>query len=122
MNKRVKMPARRRLETIDLAVGGHLVAISIGIYPKGHDRAGQPGEIFLELEKARGGELDTLLSDAAIMVSLLLQCDFPPPALADLVGRTTKIFPGGKRIEGAAASILGAALDELVNFKSEVEI
>jgi hypothetical protein len=96
---RNRLPTRRPNETATLLFGGLHFAVTIGIYPDG-----RPGEVFASGAKS-GCDLDYLLDDACVALSLLLQYGIEPAALARSVGRTG---------DGTTpASIIGALADLL---------
>ena len=96
---RERLPNRRPNETTTLVFGGMSFAVTIGIFP--NDR---PGEVFASGAKS-GCDLDYLLDDACVALSLLLQHGVAPAALAKSMGRAG---------DGATpASIIGALADRL---------
>ena len=97
---RNRLPNRRSNETTTLVFGGLRFAVAIGFFPDG-----RPGEVFASGAKS-GCDLDTLLDDACVALSLLLQHGVEPAALARSMGRAG---------DGATpASIIGALADRLV--------
>ncbi len=93
------MPDRRPSETVSLEHTGARFEVTVGLFPD--DRV---GEVFAGGAKS-GSEMDGLLDDAAILISLLLQHGVEPDALARTVGRL------GDGTE--PASIIGAIVDLL---------
>ena len=67
--------------------------MTIGFFADGH-----PGEIFCDGAKI-GSEMDLLIDDACVALSMLLQYGAEPQALAHSMGRLG---------DGAPASIIGA--------------
>ena len=96
---RARLPERRPNETIDLAFAGRRFAVTVGFYPNG-----RPGEVFTSGVKV-GSDLDAILADACVAVSLLLQHGVEPAALARAMGRA------GDGI--TPASVIGALSDLL---------
>ncbi|MEI7605760.1 MAG: ribonucleotide reductase [Rhodospirillaceae bacterium] len=97
---RERLPNRRPNETTTLVFGGMSFAMTIGFFPA-NDR---PGEVFASGAKS-GCDLDYLLDDACVALSLLLQHGVEPAALAKSMGRAG---------DGATpASIIGALADRL---------
>ena len=96
---RTPLPFRRENETIDLIFGNQTFAVTIGFR-----RDGSPGEVFVYGAKV-GSDLHAMLSDACIVVSLLLQHGVQPAALAHSMGRAGNgVIP---------ASLIGALTDLL---------
>ncbi len=96
---RERLPARRPNETVTIEHGGARFDVTIGLFP-----GGAVGEVFTGGAKS-GSELDGLLDDSAILISLLLQNGVEPAALARTVGRLG---------DGTApASVIGAICDLL---------
>ena len=98
---RQRLSNRRPNETTMLVFGGMSFAVTIGFFPA-NDRA---GEVFASGAKS-GCDLDYLLDDACVALSLLLQHGVQPVALARSMGRS------GDGI--TPASIIGALADRLV--------
>ena len=97
---RARLPNRRPSETVAIEHGGARFDVTIGLFPDG-----RVGEVFAGGAKS-GSELDGLLDDAAILVSLLLQNGGEPAALAKTMGRLG---------DGTApASVIGAICDLLI--------
>ena len=96
---REALPNRRPNETTALVFGGLRFAVTIGLFPDG-----RPGEVFASGAKP-GCDLDYLLDDACVALSLLLQHGVEPAALAKSMGRAG---------DGATpASLIGALADRL---------
>ena len=96
---RDRLPDRRPNETTTLVFGGLRFAVAIGFFPDG-----RPGEVFASGVKS-GCDLDYLLDDACVALSLLLQHGVAPAALARSMGRSG---------DGTTpASIIGALADRL---------
>ena len=102
---RERLPNRRPNETTTLVFGGMSFAVTIGFFTTD----GRPGEVFASGAKS-GCDLDYLLDDACVALSLLLQHGVAPAALAKSMGRAG---------DGATpASIIGALADRLAEVRS----
>ncbi len=95
---RERLPSRRPAETADIIFSGQRFTVAIGFYPDG-----RPGEVFAKGARI-GSDLDALLDDACIALSLLLQHGIDPRHLAATVGRLGDHQP---------ASLIGAVADRL---------
>ncbi len=93
---RQQLPNRRPNETVDLLFEGQHYHVTIGCFSDG-----RPGEVFCHGAKVGSG-MDLLIDDACVALSLLLQHQVEPQALAHSMGKL-----GG----GAPASIIGALVD-----------
>lgn len=115
MTERHRLPNRRRsvTEGIEfLRPGGmpaHYVA-TIGL-----DDMLRPREIFLSGAKA-GTEMASILGDAAVVLSVALQCGVPAHAMARSMARIPSVDDGPAT---EPASVIGAALDLLCWYESE---
>ncbi|CAK0756674.1 hypothetical protein CCP2SC5_2280002 [Azospirillaceae bacterium] len=96
---RKPLPNRRENQTIDLSFGNQNFAVTIGFRSDG-----VPGEAFVNGARV-GSDLHAILSDACILVSLLLQHGVEAIALAHSMGRAGD----GK----TPASLIGALIDLL---------
>ena len=108
---RICLPNRRPNETTNLTFGGLRFAVTIGFFPDG-----RPGEVFASGAKS-GCDLDYLLDDACVALSLLLQYGVEPSAFAHSMGRTDEVAIGvaNTNLPGTKpASIIGALADRLV--------
>ena len=117
MNIRKRLPNRRPAHTETLKVDGQAFTASVGFDPE----TGQPRELFLTAGK-EGSLLNSLLADAAVVVSIALQHDIPAAALAKSVARLPAIPVGRADLEGpqpgrVPASPIGAALDLVSSFE-----
>ena len=117
---RARLPSRRPNESASLIVGGQRFEACVGFDPK----TDRPAEVFLTGGK-HGSDFDSILSDAAIVISLALQHGVAPVDLAEAVGRapdfTTR--PGSHEQLGAGttpSSPIGAALDFLLRMEPRV--
>jgi hypothetical protein len=95
---RERLPNKRTAETVTFQRDGARFEMTIGHYPDG-----RVGEVFLNADRANS-LLDFLMSDAAILVSLALQYGAPLDEIKHALKRDSR---------GAAASPIGAALDEI---------
>jgi hypothetical protein len=93
---RARLPDRRFAATSNLEHGGSRFTVTVGFYPDG-----RPGEVFTHGMRT-GSTLDGLLSDACVVVSLLLQHGVEPSDLAASMGRLGNAEP---------ASVIGAVID-----------
>jgi hypothetical protein len=97
---RRRLPNRRPSVTRTLVHGGCSYAVSVGFDPAD----GWLGEVFTHGAKV-GSNMDGILDDASIALSLLLQHGVEPAALSTTMGR----LGDGK----TPASIIGALADLL---------
>ena len=104
---RRRLPSRRRSETVDLTIGNMPFSATVGF-----DADDRPQEVFLDGPKT-GSAMSAMLGDAAVTISIALQFGIPARALAKSISRTPD---GMGRI--TAASVIGAALDLLVDFEA----
>ena len=112
---RICLPNRRPNETTNLTFGGLRFSVTIGFFPDG-----RPGEVFASGAKS-GCDLDYLLDDACVALSLLLQHGVEPVALARSMGRTGEmvIAHANSNVPGTRpASIIGVLADHLVEVAS----
>ncbi len=99
MTGRQRLPTRRPSETVTIEHGGAQFDVTLGFFPDD-----LVGEVFAGGAKS-GSELDGLLDDSAILISLLLQNGIKPAALAKTMGR----LGDGHQ----PASVIGAIVDLL---------
>lgn len=102
--QRRRLPNRRPAETFDLDAEGRRLTATVGF-----SREGLPSEIFLSGAKS-GADLDAILADASVAISIALQYAVPPRKLAKSIAKIPET------IEGPAtrpASVIGTALDLL---------
>lgn len=100
--RRRRLPNRRMSETVEAEIAGQRLRVTIGFYPEG-----APGEVFLNGAKP-GSTMDAILADAAVAISVALQCGVRPRDLAKSISRIPE------QLEGPAtepASPIGLALD-----------
>ena len=95
---RLCLPDRRPAETAEIVFDGQRFTVTVGFYPDG-----RPGEVFADGARI-GSDLDALLDDACVALSLLLQHGVDPVRLAGSMGRL-----GDRR----PASLIGAMVDRL---------
>jgi hypothetical protein len=101
MTRRRRLPNRRDSVTHD--IGGGRFRATIGF-----DKTGRPRERFLNSTKP-GSEIDVILGDVAVAVSVALQCGTSAEAMAGSVGRA-----GSPPV---AVSVIGAGLDLLAEYE-----
>ena len=116
---RRRLPGRRPSLKQELQVGGQSFTVDIGFDPA----TGDPSEMFLNAGK-EGSLLNALLADAAVVISVALQCGIEPADLAKSVGRLPEgqVMPADlDRGQPARlpASPIGAALDLLREFEAD---
>lgn len=81
MSERVRLQNRRKAITEDIAVGNLRVTVTVGFAADG-----RPLEVFLSGAK-HGTGLAALLADAAVAISVALQCGLRAAQLGKSVGR-----------------------------------
>ena len=111
--QRRRLPNRRGNVTETLIVGDQRLTANVGFDPV----TNQPRELFLSAAK-EGSELDAILADVAVVISVALQHNVPATALAKSVGRIPlrPVTPDTLDNPGRStqpASPVGAALDLL---------
>ncbi len=79
----------------------------------GFDAQGKPKEIFLCGAKS-GSDLDAMLNDTAVAISVALQHDVPAKAMAASVARIPEEIDGPGLLP---ASIVGAVLDLVASYE-----
>lgn len=97
------MPARRRSETVALDWRGQPVVVTFGF-----DHAGALREVFADTARV-GTDLQVLLTDWCVIVSIALQHDIPPAALARSLARVPDPMRGADAC--LPASLIGAIMD-----------
>jgi hypothetical protein len=115
--RRRRLPNRRRSETVDLTIGNMPFSATVGF-----DADDRPQEVFLNGPKT-GSAMSAILGDAAVTISIALQFGIPARALAKSVARLPIAplappyldAPPGAHV---AASVIGAALDVLVEHET----
>jgi hypothetical protein len=105
MSTRRILPQRRSAETFQLRFWNQQFTITVGHYPDG-----TPGEVFIDGGKS-GQDVQSTARDAAVVLSLALQYGAPIETIQHAVTRSGN---------GEAASILGAIIDQLSAFLSDV--
>lgn len=99
---RKKLPPRRETETLELFWGSHAIAVS-----RGYHRDGSLGEVFVSSRGRPGGDMDGLLYDVGVLLSLVLQNGYDPKRLAKSLSRGT---------DGTTpASLIGVIVDGLTS-------
>ncbi len=117
---RQRLPNRRPSVTETLEGEGQCVEVTVGFAPE----SGAVREVFLVGGK-EGSMLDGLLADAAVAISVALQCGVSAETLARSVGRlpASPVTPAeldhgpGRKVP---ASPIGAALDLITTFEKGV--
>ena len=117
---RRRLPNRRPSESRTLTVGNHAFAATVGFDPA----TGRPREVFLDGAKS-GGELASILGDAAVIISIALQHGISAATLAKTISREplAPLTPAdlaeaaGPR-HTAPASVIGAVLDLLCELEA----
>jgi hypothetical protein len=104
MSRRI-LPQRRSAETFQLRFWNQPVSVTVGYYEDG-----TPGEIFVDAGKT-GQDVQSTARDAAVVLSLALQHGATVATIQHAVTRSGN---------GDAASILGAIIDQLSAFLSDV--
>jgi len=99
---RNRLPNRRPNETVDLKFNDTRYAVTVGYNPG----TGRIGELFTHGAKV-GSNMDAILDDACVALSMLIQYGAEPGGLASSMGR----LGTGK----APASIIGALADLLTD-------
>jgi len=97
---RENLPNRRPCETIAIRHNGAAVTASIGRYPDG-----RPAELFLNSGKI-DSDLDCLMADAAVAISIALQHGAPVEALRHSMKKDPR---------GGAVSAIGVAITLLAD-------
>ena len=108
---RSRLPNRRRSITEEIELSGQVIVATIGFDPEDNS----PRELFLRAGK-EGSLLNALLDDAAVVISIALQCGVSAETLARSVGRlpASPVTPAeldhapGRKVP---ASPIAAALD-----------
>lgn len=98
MTARRRLPARRPSVTVDLEHSGVAYIATVGF-----DLTGRPREVFARAAKP-DSHADLAADDVAVLLSIALQHDIPPNALAHSLGR----------VHGGPASIAGVLVDLIV--------
>jgi hypothetical protein len=103
---RRRLPNRRPARTVDLVFCGALYQVTIGYRFDVRTFVSEPAEVFTGGAKP-GSEMDAILDDACVTLSLLLQHGVAPAALALSVGRAEGAVPAS--VIGALADLVAAA-------------
>ncbi len=115
---RARLPNRRPSHTEALEVDGQTFEATVGFDPE----SGQPREIFLSGGK-QGSMMDSLLNDAAVIISVALQHGISAAALVKSVGRVPSGMAAPADLDRVQpgrvpASLIGAALDLVCSFEN----
>jgi hypothetical protein len=105
MSTRRILPQRRSAETFQLRFWNQPVSVTVGYYEDG-----TPGEIFVDAGKT-GQDVQSTARDAAVVLSLALQHGATVATIQHAVTRSGN---------GEAASIVGAVIDQLSAFLSDI--
>lgn len=109
-SSRQRLPNRRECFTETIALGNAVYGASVGF-----DEEGTPREIFLSGAKT-GSDMEAVLGDSSILISIMLQSGIPAERLAVSMSR----IPGEATDRAAGrASVLGLALDLLAGYEAE---
>lgn len=97
---RTRLPDRRPCERIDLDYDGRRYHLDFGLEPG----SGRVLEVFIAAPSGQSGSrADQLAADAATLISIALQHGVPVETMRRSIAR----------VEGRAATIIGASLDAL---------
>jgi hypothetical protein len=99
---RTPLAPRRRCETLQIDWRGAPLTVCVGF-----DDAGAPREVFVDGPR-EGSDIQHLLADACVVISLALQHDVPPAALLKSLGTVPDWSSGALR--DGPASVIGAVL------------
>lgn len=111
---RSPLPARRRALTVDLDHGGQRFAVTVGF-----DGSGQLREVFAGSQRV-GAQIDHILADACVVISLALQFGASPSDLERSLGRVPALgIDGGPAT--APASVVGTIVGALCRLAEELE-
>ncbi len=118
---RQRLPNRRPSETRELQLPHATVTACVGFDPAD----GRPRELFLSGAKD-GTEMAAILDDTSVVISVALQHGIPAAALAKSVARIpaaplvpTDLATATGQAHTAPASVIGAALDLLLEFEAQ---
>ena len=106
-SSRRRLPNRRKAISETIVIGNMTLTATIGF-----DETGRPAEVFLSGAKDGSG-MAAILDDVSVVISVTLQHGIPAKALAKSISRA----PDGMGCI-SAASVIGAALDLLVDFEA----
>ena len=81
MTDRISLPDRRPNATVEVTHGGFAFTVTVGM-----DLQGRPLEVFANCPRI-GTDLDHTISDACVLISLLLQHGGAPELLTKSLGR-----------------------------------
>lgn len=99
MTTRTVLPNRRLADTMPFnwANGEHSMTV-------GYFGGQEPAEIFINLNKQSGSELEAIARDGAILLSIALQHGCPLETIEKAITRT---------VQGEPRTVIGAAVDTL---------
>ena len=86
---RTTLPARRPSQTIATEWQGHPFTVTIGMDPS----TGLPLEVFADT--AKGGQMQSTIADACVLVSIALQHGIRASVLAKSLSRVPDVMAGG---------------------------
>lgn len=106
---RIDLPFRRNVETVDVDYHGTTLTISVGRYATD----GSPGEVWATT--GLGGDMQHVLDDACVAISLMLQHGIAPRVIAKSLGRVPAhvIVDGAMVLRDGPASVFGVVVDLL---------
>lgn len=104
---RMPLPDRRQNQTIEVEFGDQMLTVCMGFDPSGAVR-----EVFAAGHKA-GSDMQHVIDDACVIISIALQHGIAVEALAKSLGRVPA-WRGGREVE-ALASPVGAILGAIVD-------
>lgn len=102
---RKPLPDRRPCETITVRWNGQAFPVSVGFHPD----TGAASEVFADV--AKGGDLQWVIADACVVISIALQHGIEPAELAKSLGRVP--VPWAED-ETAPASPIGAVVEAIM--------
>lgn len=106
MSERVSLPNRRPALTLEIAHRGQVFALTVGF-----DAAGGAREVFASGAK-EGSDMQALICDACVVISLALQHGAAPAGLARSLGRVPDLIRGQAGGD-LPASVIGRILEAL---------
>ena len=110
---RTPLLPRRRALTVDLDHGGQRFAVTIGF-----DHAGEVREVFAGSSRV-GTQIDHILADACVVISLALQFGARPADLDRSLGRVPVLGIDGDQAT-APASVVGTIVGGLCRVSEEL--
>ena len=119
MNERTRLPNRRHSITVPISWRAGDGSDKNYFCTVGFFEDGTPGEIFANGDH-EGSQIDGMLSDACILISLALQHKVDPKVLAHSMIRVPGIGDDPLGTATYPASPIGAIVDALVNLSKDV--